>query len=81
MRTAIRLSFLALLAITMLWTTPSQSEAMPISCGADGICNASCIFDPDCGPTMCDPNRQCGSDDDCGEFGACAVFRLCICFG
>lgn len=29
----------------------------------------------------CDPNRQCTTDADCGEFGACAVWRLCICFG
>ena len=33
-------------------------------------------------PSMtCVPDRQCTTQADCGEFGQCAVWRLCICFG
>jgi hypothetical protein len=30
---------------------------------------------------ICDPNRQCVTDADCGQFGSCAVYRLCVCYG
>lgn len=54
-------------------TCPSTS-----SCVADGFCDFSCSFDPDCND-FCVGGSFCFSESDCGFDGTCNNGR-CLCF-
>jgi hypothetical protein len=46
------------------------------SCVADGFCDSSCGFDPDC---YCSSGKSCTTNSQCGIDGFCSN-RRCVCY-